>query len=185
MSIRRLAASAALLAAAFLAPSVVQAQAGLLSSVQNVQLVANKLPTVDVVINSGSQISVFDLKDNAITAFDAPINVTTTWNVYNNTAVALVGYFGSPTQALTNGSEWLPSFVLEGSLNAGNFSPFTGSDIGGVAGTTNMFYTVGAIGSNKMGSRTDNLTLRVNLTGQPIVAAGAYAGTMYLRAVTF
>ncbi|HET7600911.1 MAG TPA: hypothetical protein VFK09_11490 [Gemmatimonadales bacterium] len=167
-----------------------QAQAGLTSSVQQVQINATKNPVLSVVINSGGTQTLASLTDNAVNDFSTPVNVTTTWDVGPGAAsVALVGYFTTPAQALSNvtAGTFITSSLMKGAVNGGAYNAFTGNAVGAVGsagGSLTIFSQTTPNAASRNSNRTDNLALRLDLTGQPALVPGTYSGTLNLAAVT-
>jgi len=186
-SIRR----AALLLAATATAGVAQAQSGLLSNTATVTINATKQAALSIAINSGGTQTMASLADNVVNTFASPVNITTTWDINPSaSSVTLVGYFSNPTQALANGTDYIASSLVKGRLGtSGAFNPFTGAVViggassVGVAGGTLSLFSQAITGTNKKSSRTDDLYLQIDLTGQS-VTAGTYAGTLNLRAIT-
>jgi hypothetical protein len=170
---------------------VAQAQAGLLSNTATVTLSATKQASLTVAINSGGAQTMSNLADNAVNSFATPVNITTTWDINPSAStVALVGYFSSPTQALANGTDYIASSLVKGRLGtSGAFNPFSGAAVTGgassvgVAGASLSLFSQAITGANQKASRTDDLYLQIDLTGQT-VTAGTYTGTLNLRAIT-
>lgn len=168
---------------------VAQAQAGLLSNIATVTINATKPTVLTVAINSGGTQTMANLTDNATNNFATPVNITTTWDINPSAAsVSLVGYFTTPSQALANGTDYITSALMKGRMTTGtptSFTAFTQNAVGGagVAGGSLLLFTTNITGVNKKSSRTDNLDLQIDLTGQT-VTAGTYTGTLNLRAVT-
>ncbi len=162
-----------------------------MSSTATVALSATVASQLSVTINAGSTQSIAALNDGAMNAFPAAVNVTTAWSLQPSTAsVVLVGYFASPAMALANGAYAIPSSRVQGRVGAaGTFAAFTGSAVAGgtssigVAGGTLRLFTQNIIGNNRNSSRTDDLWLRLDLTGTTTVP-GTYTGTLTLRAIT-
>jgi len=187
-SIRSLFAAVALLA---VTATAAQAQAGLLSNAATVSLSAAKQASLTIAINSGGTQSMSTLTDNQVNNFATPVNITTSWDINPSAAaVALVGYFSNPSQALANGTDYLASSLVKGRLGtSGAFNPFTGgvvtggSSSVGVAGGSLTLFTQTINGTNKKSNRTDDLYLQIDLTGQT-ATAGTYTGTLNLRAIT-
>lgn len=173
------------------ASSIAQAQSGLLSNAATVSISATKQATLTIAINSGATQTMAALADNAVSTFATPVNITTTWDVNPSaSAVVLVGYFGNPTQALANGTDYIASSKVQGRLGtSGVFKSFSGAAVTGgassvgVAGGTLSLFSQAINGANKKSSRTDDLYLQIDLTGQT-ATPGAYAGTLNLRAIT-
>ena len=148
--------------------------------------------TLTVRINSGATQTIPAVIDNVINAFPSPISITTEWQLSGIlTAVDLVGYFASPTAALsTTGSNIASSRILGRVLTgrATSFAPFTDNGAGGL-GTPGASlhllrqFIIGPI--NGTGRRTDNLELQLDLRGQPKLPVGTYRGTLTLRAIAY
>lgn len=176
--------SALLLAfTSLVAASAAQAQVGTLSNIATVALNATQASTLVVTANTGAA-SITSIAAGTTTDFAPAVNVTTTWNLTAGASVQLVGYFGTPSQALTDGgTNYIASSRVEGRIGSALFTPFTGAAVGGagVAGGSLVLFNqaLGAL----LGTRTDNIDLRLNYTGQPAPAAGTYTGTLNLRAV--
>lgn len=173
------------------ASGIAQAQSGLLSNAATVSINATKQAALTIAINSGATQTMAALADNAVNTFATPVNITTTWDVNPSaSAVVLVGYFGNPSQALANGTDYIASSLVQGRLGtSGVFNPFSGAAVTGgassvgVAGGTLSLFSQAITGANKKSSRTDDLYLQIDLTGQS-ATVGTYAGTLNLRAIT-
>jgi hypothetical protein len=184
-ALRNAAAATALLA------GVASAQSGLLSNTATVTINATKQASLTVTINSGGTQTLASLTDNAVNNFSTPVNVTTAWDINPSaSAVVLVGYFTTPAQALANGTNYITSSLVRGRVGAaGAFNPFTGGVVTGgassvgVAGGTLQLFSQAISGANRNSSRTDDLYLQIDLTGQSTVP-GTYSGTLNLRAIT-
>ena len=167
------------------------AQSGLLSNTATVTINATKQASLTVTINSGGSQTLASLTDNAINNFATPVNITTAWDINPSAAaVVLAGYFSAPTQALANGTNYITSSLIRARLGvAGGFNPFSGGVVSGgpstigVAGGTLQLFSQAITGVNRNSSRTDDLYLQIDLTGQTTVP-GLYAGTLNLRAIT-
>lgn len=121
------------------------------------------------------------------------VTVTTSWLVValGSASLDVYGYFTSPGTALqntTNSSFVIPSSAVFGQVSgtAGIVSSFTAftqatpqASASGLhlASTTQAFLILG------LGSQTNTLSLRINLSGQPQLPAGNYTGTLNLQAV--
>ncbi|MCC6928256.1 MAG: hypothetical protein IT359_04600 [Gemmatimonadaceae bacterium] len=168
-----------------------QAQSGLLSNTATVTINATKQAALTIAINSGGTQTMSNLSDNAVNSFSTPVNITTTWDINPSAAsVVLVGYFSNPSQALANGTDFIASSLVKGRIGtSGAFNPFSGAVVTGgassvgVAGGTLSLFSQAITGANKKSSRTDDLYLQIDLTGQS-VTAGTYNGTLNLRAIT-
>jgi hypothetical protein len=180
-----------LVAALAVTARVGSAQSGLLSNTATVTINATKPTALSITINSGGTQTLASLTDNAANNFSTPVNITTAWDINPSAAaVVVVGYFSTPAQALANGTDYIASSLVKGRLGAaGAFNPFSGGVVNGgaasvgVAGGTLQLFSQNINGTNKKSSRTDDLHLQIDLTGQT-ATAGTYAGTLNLRAIT-
>lgn len=179
------------------APRASAAQA--LSAGQTVAMSATKAGQLAVVPVANAAQSIASIADGTTTVFGpAPVEILTRWDVQPGriSSIRLVGYFVSPDAALTDGlGAAITSAEVEAQMStvAGMpWTPFTGAPITagaatiGSAGGTLEFWSVPISGVNKSSSRTDQLALRLNLTGRATaLPAGTYGGTLLLRAVAF
>lgn len=188
ITIRTLTRAATLL---LVASQVASAQSGTLSNVATVSLSATKPAALTLTINSGGTQTLATLADNAVNSFATPVNITTAWDINPSaSAVVLVGYFSTPAQALANGTDYIASSLVKGRIGtSGAFNPFSGavvtggaSSVGVASGSLQLF-SQSINGANKKSSRSDDLYLQIDLTGQT-ATAGTYAGTLNLRAIT-
>ena len=168
----------ALLAAA---ATAAEAQANLTSNPATVALTATKASTLTLSAVTPTA-SIASITDNTTNNFTA-VSVTTDWNLTSGSTVNLVGWFAVPAQALANGTSLIPSSRVEGKIGAGAFTAFTNGPVGGTgvaAGSLTFFsQALGAL----QGARTDQLDLRLNLTGFGATVAGDYTGTLNLQAI--
>lgn len=169
------------------------AQAGVISTVSGVTLNATQSNRITVTVTSGAVQTIPSIVDGAINPFPAPVRITTSWSLDLLTIgnLRLVGYFTTPTQAMSNGATNIPSSQIEGRMLTGlptTFTPFTGAAVGAVGsagGSLELWRVLVFLFFNQNGSRTDDLELRLNRTGQPALPSGTYAGTLLLRAIVF
>ena len=169
------------------------AQAGLLSNTESVSLSATKATSLTVTVNSGGTQSIAAITDNAVNNFSSAVNITTAWDINPTAAsVTLVGYFSSATAAMSNGSFNIPSSSVKGRVTTAStpgaptsFTAFTGNAVGavGTAGGSLTLFSETISGANKKSTRTLDLELQLDLTGQT-TTPGTYTGTLNLRAVT-
>jgi hypothetical protein len=167
----------------FLGANVAQGQVGLTSNGATVALTATKAPTLTVSPNA-STATLAAITDNSTANNFTPVSLTTAWNLSAGSSVRLIGWFAAPAQALANGADFIPSSKVEGRVGAAAFAPFTSAAVGGVGvagGSLQLFSQAVAAGSY-FGSRTDQLDLRLNLTGTTTMA-GDYTGTLNLQAI--
>lgn len=159
------------------------------SSLQSINLTATKNQSVTITAPLPSTQTV-TLVDGQLNAFANPFSMTIAWDVSQSatTTVKLVAYFATPASAMTNGSDVIPSSLIEVSTDAGaTWHAVTASAVGGVgtAGGSYVLYTSAVTTSgNKKGTSTVTFSVRVNLTTNPSTSAGTYSGTMNLMAIT-
>jgi hypothetical protein len=160
-----------------------RAQVGLTSNVATVALTATKAPTLSVT-PTASVATLASITDGSNANNFTPVSLTTAWNLTAGSSVRLVGWFGTPAQALANGTDFIPSSKVEGRVGATAFAPFTGAPVGtvGVAGGSLELFSQGVGAGSFFGSRTDQLDLRLDLTGTTTMA-GDYTGTLNLQAI--
>lgn len=160
-----------------------RAQVGLTSNVATVALTATKAATLTV--SPGASVATLaSITDGSNANNFTAVSLTTAWNLTAGSSVRLVGWFGTPAQALANGSDFIPSSRVEGRVGATAFAPFAGAAVGGVGvagGSLQLFSQTVAAGSF-FGTRTDQLDLRLDLTGVTTLA-GDYTGTLNLQAI--
>jgi hypothetical protein len=175
-------AGAAVLALAI--ASTAEAQVGLLSNAATVTLNATKLSTLTV-SPSASTATLASITDNSNANAFSNVNLTTAWNLTAGTSVRLVGWFATPASALANGTSLIPATNVEGGINGGGWTAFTGAAVGGVgvAGGSLQLFSEPVAAANYFSSRTDQLNLRLNLVGFPTTTAGLYTGTLNVQAV--
>ncbi|HZA99080.1 MAG TPA: hypothetical protein VE399_09905 [Gemmatimonadales bacterium] len=167
----------------FVGSSSAVAQVGLPSNVATVALTATKNATLTVSPNA-STATLASITDNSNVNNFTPVSLTTAWNLTAGSTVRLIGWFATPAQALANGTDFIPSSKVEGRVNATAYAPFTSGAVAGVGvagGSLQLFSQAVAAGSY-FGSRTDQLDLRLDLTGTTTVA-GDYTGTLNLQAI--
>jgi hypothetical protein len=163
--------------------STAVAQVGLTSNVATVALTATKSATLTVTPNA-STATLASITDNSSANNFTPVSLTTDWNLTAGSSVRLIGWFATPAQALVNGTDFIPSSKVEGRVNATAYAPFTGAAVGavGVAGGSLQLFSQAVAAANYLGSRTDQLDLRLNLTGTT-THAGDYLGTLNVQAI--
>ena len=164
------------------AASAAEAQANLQSNTTTVTLTATKSSTLSVTPTTATA-TLASITDNSNVNNFTAVSLTTDWNLTSGTSVDLVGWFTTPASALLNGTNAIPSSRVEGRLGAAAFAPFTGAGVGatGVAGGSLVLFSE-PVAANLMDSRTDQLDLRLDLTGATTVA-GNYTGTLNVQAI--
>lgn len=166
-----------------LSVATAHAQAGTLSNTATVSLSATRAASLTLTPGVSSA-TLASITDNSNANNFSPVSLTAGWNLTAGTTVNLVGWFSTPSQALANGTDFIPSSKVEGRIGATAFAPFSNGPTGGVGvanGSLTLFTQ--AVGSGSyLGTRTDQLDLRLNLAGTSTVA-GNYAGTLNLQLV--
>ena len=182
--LNRALAGAAALALALTLANTAEAQVGLTSNTATVTLNATKLATLTV-SPSVATATLASITDNSNANAFSNVSLTTSWNLTAGTSVRLIGWFATPASALTNGAAVIPSANVEGGINGGGFSPFTGAAVGGVgvAGGSLQLFSQAVAAANYFNNRTDVLNTRLNLVGFPTTTAGLYTGTLNVQAV--
>src|SRR5918995_353847 len=158
-----------------------RAQVGTTSNTATVALTATKAATLTV-SSAASVATLASITDGTNANVFTPLSITTEWNLTAGSSVRLIGWFGTPAQALANGSSFIPSSRVEGRVNATGYSPFTGAAVGGLGvagGSLQLFSQAGAC-RGFFGNPTDQLDLRLDLTGVTTLA-GDYTGTLNLQ----
>jgi hypothetical protein len=172
-------ATALLLAAS----SSAQAQIGLTSNAATVGLTATKAATLTVTPNA-STATLASITDNSTANNFTAVSLTTDWNLNAGSTVRLIGWFATPAQALVNGASFIPSSKVEGRVGAAAYAAFSNAAVAGigVAGGSLQLFSQAVAAANYLGTRTDQLDLRLNLTGTTTVA-GDYTGTLNVQAI--
>jgi hypothetical protein len=159
------------------------AQVGLTSNVATVALTATKNATLTVSPNAPTA-TLASITDNSNVNNFTPVSLTTAWNLTAGSTVRLIGWFATPAQALANGTNFIPSSKVEGRVNATAYAPFTSAAVAGVgvAGGSLQLFSQAVGAGSYFGTRTDQLDLRLDLTGTTTMA-GDYTGTLNLQAI--
>jgi hypothetical protein len=176
----------------FLALGVVTLRAGELSAqAQIISLAAAAPGQLTVTATSGAVQTIGSISDNAVNNFPSPVGIATSWDLNPGQTVTLnlIAYFSVPSQALVGPTVQIPSSRVLGRVTTGtpvSYTAMTQNGLGGVgsAGGSLQLFTMIVSGTNKAGSRNDNLDLQLNLIGFPTLPAAAYVGVLNIRAVT-
>ena len=182
------------IAGSVLLPGAASSQAKVLSTVSPAQAaVTTPAGTISVNISSGAIQSLDGVIDNTPNNFPSTVGITLTWDLAPSTgAVQVIGYFSNPAVAMASGPVSIPSSWIRGRvLTAGvqgaptTYTEFTQSGAGGVgsAGGSLLLFSQPILGYSKTGTQTVDLQLQLDLTGRTL-AAGAYSGTLNIRAVS-
>ncbi|MBV8674442.1 MAG: hypothetical protein JOZ33_13495 [Acidobacteriaceae bacterium] len=133
----------------------------------------------------------FRLVSDGIATGSNAINITTTWGgsvCLFSCTINLYAYFSNASAALSGGGSPvvnIPSAEVRGQVPTGSPTAFTqfseSNPLGGAGASLLLFqqsFFLGTFG----GSRTDSLSLEIDLTNQPQLPAGSYSGTLYIQA---
>jgi hypothetical protein len=164
--------------------STAQAQVGLTSNTATVTLNATKNSTLTVSTTTPTA-TLASITDNSNANNFSAVSLTTDWNLTAGSSVSMISWFATPAQALTNGAAAIPSTKVEGSVDGGAYTAYTGAPVAGVgaAGGTLPIFTQAVAAANYFSTRTAALDLRLNLAGFPATTAGVYTGTLNVQAV--
>jgi hypothetical protein len=118
------------------------------------------------------------------------ITISTIWNLARtSTRLRIYAYFNSSTAALVHGSPIcttgctdIPSSAVELKINAGAFTPVTGTGPFGAAGASLRLLNVAIRRSNRNSSNTSVLGFNINLSSLPQLPADTYGGTLTIQA---
>ena len=131
----------------------------------------------------------FNLVPGGIAMGSSPIAITTTWILASSrAAVTLIGSFGSPTTALAGSSipeGDIPTSAVFGLMSTGLptvFTAFTVNTPLGVVSAGLPLFTQILTSASRNSSRTDNLTLEINLVAIPQLPSGTFTGSLLLQA---
>lgn len=133
----------------------------------------------------------FTLVSNGVAKGSSAISVTTAWNATTcapTCTVNLYGYFTSATSALTGGTGGsIPSSAVLGQVPTGKpttYTAFTQTGPFGGSAASLFLFSQSITGHASKTSRTDALSLEIDLSGHPQQPAGSYTGTLYIQAQT-
>jgi hypothetical protein len=182
------------LAAGALFAAPLAAQVGLASSARTVVLTGTKQGSVRVSLPAGNSATLAGSLETGPNDF-APLPIETAWDLdpSGTAGMALVAYFQAPHAALAGPGATIPSSAVLGRMPTGSptaFAPFSGAAVGaggtaaGVAGATLVLFTQPVSAGAASGRRTDQLQVRIDLTGRPEPPPGSYQGTLNLLAIT-
>jgi hypothetical protein len=116
-----------------------------------------------------------------------PISIITTWSGSTlGSTMSLYGYFASSNAALSGNvsAAAIPSSAISGQMTTGlpsTYIPFTQTNpVGNAAASLKLFSQ--AVTGSGAGSRTDALSLVIDLTSLPQLPADTYTGTLIIQA---
>lgn len=156
------------------------------STAASVTLTATLAESVTVAATPGTV--TFNLVAGGTANGSAPVAITTTWVLASGRAnVVLDGYFASASAALSGGTPTvnIPSSEVYGQMTTGtptSYTAFTQTAALGPSGAGLTLFTQALSASNRASTRTDNLSLQINLSSHTQLPAATYTGTLYLQA---
>ncbi len=178
------------LALGLLAVSGPAASCQLNSRTASVAITATLAESLTVAATPGAV--TFNLVSGGKATGSAPITITTTWAMTRGrSTVTLTGYFSSSAAALTSGGTSpanIPTSDVFAEVTTGTpttWTAFTQSPRRnglGVSGASLVLFTQTIAAANRSSSRTDDLSLQINLSSNPQLPAGQYTGTLNLQA---
>jgi hypothetical protein len=183
--LRRIVSLAGLAALVCSASSVAYGQ--LTSNTATVTLTATLLESLT--ISATPAAVTFALAQGGTATGSSAVAIHTTWLLLPTRAnLILDGYFASAAAALTDGDatpDVIPTSAVLGQVPTGTpttFTAFTQTAALGPAGAGLTLFTLPLTLLNRAGTRTDNLSLEINLAAIPQLPAGTYTGTLTLQA---
>lgn len=129
----------------------------------------------------------FNLVARGTAIGNCPVNITTMWSGATlGSGISLYGSFASSSAAMsgTVSSAALPSSVISGQMSTGlptTYTPFSQTNPLGTAGASLKLFSQTVTGSGS-GSRTDALSLSINLSTLRQLPADTYTGTLTIQA---
>jgi hypothetical protein len=139
---------------------------------------------------SPSNVNFTLVKGGAATGSSSVAITTTYVGLSLNGLLTLYAYFASAPNALTGGtpSSSIPSSDVFGLCPTGtptSYTAFTQTTPYSGASGLQIYQVTSLLAINLPGSRTDNLTLKIDLTSTPQLPAATYTGTITLEAQSF
>ena len=130
----------------------------------------------------------FTLVPQGTAAGSSPVSVVTSWVMLPTRAsVNLYSWFATPTAALTDGAATpnnIPSSAVYASTPNGiptTLTAFTQTNALGSSNGGLKLFSQALTLLNREGTRTDAVTMQVNLTSVPQLPAGTYTGTLNVQ----
>lgn len=132
----------------------------------------------------------FQLVSKGVAVGSSAVQITTSWGgtlCLFTCTINVYGYFTSAGGALAGGSPAvdIPSSEVLGQVTTGiptTYTAFTQSNPIGGAGASLELFSQGFFLLSGTNSRTDALSLEINLTNQPQLPSGSYSGTLFIQA---
>jgi hypothetical protein len=141
------------------------------------------------IVASPSTVS-FNLVEGGTAPGSTTVTMTTSWTgISLFSSLSLSGFFSSESQALSGGTPvfYIPSTAIMAKVTTGDLPTFTAftqtAPLGGAGDGLELFTQTTLLSLG--GSRTDVLSLEINLAGVPQVPAGTYTGALTLQAQAF
>jgi hypothetical protein len=151
------------------------------SGIQAISLNATLSDSVSVNLSSNS-VSFTLAAGSATNNGSTGVTATTNWISKPGRDLTVYAYFSSAATALSDGAgDNIPSSAFLISNNGGAYAPLTSTVPFGGAGAGLQLSTVKITGTNKTGSRTDNMLFRIDLSTVPQLPAGTYTGTLNIQ----
>jgi len=157
------------------------------SSTATVTLTATLGESLSISASPGS-VS-FTLVQGGTATGSSAVAIHTTWLLLPTRAnLYLDGYFAAAASALTDGDatpDLIPTSAVLGQVPTGSptsYTAFTQNTALGPNGAGLLLFTQALTALNRAGTRTDNLSLEINLSALPQLPAGTYTGTLTLQA---
>ncbi|HET6680251.1 MAG TPA: hypothetical protein VFG84_03570 [Gemmatimonadaceae bacterium] len=154
-----------------------------------VPLTAFKSSGLTLAVTSGATQSLASIADGAANSFATPVRITTSWELHPAVGeLSVVAWFSSAAAALSSGTASIPSAWMKGRVVTGSpvaFTAFTQNGVQGTgtAGASLLLFSFPILGNNRNGTRSDDLELQLDLTGQPALTPGTYSGVLNIQIV--
>jgi hypothetical protein len=154
------------------------------------QAVSPDTPVGSLTVAASPSSVSFHLLSGGVATGSTAIQVTTTWSgsfCLFTCTINLYAYFSNASAALSGGSPVvdIPSSEVLGECPTGiptTYTAFTQTNPLGGAGSSLELFSQSFFIITGGGSRTDSLSLEINLANQPQLPAGSYSGTLYIQA---
>lgn len=130
----------------------------------------------------------FNLVSGGVASGSSAIQITTNWGgslCLLTCTINMYAYFSNANAALSGGTDFIPSSEVLGQVTTGTpttFTPFTETNPFGGAGSSLQLYRQSFFILAGGGSRTDALSLEINLSNQKQLPAGTYSGVLFIQA---
>jgi hypothetical protein len=174
---------------AMLAPLLALDAQYAVSNTAAVPLSAFKSSGLTLAVTSGATQSLVSIADGTANSFATPVSITTSWELHPSVGdLSVVAWFSSAAAALSSGTASIPSAWMKGRVVTGSpvtFTAFTQNGVQGTgtAGASLLLFSFPIRGNNRNGTRTDDLELQLDLTGQPALTPGTYSGVLNIQIV--